>query len=57
MVFTQIAQALAPFYQSLEECFFRLTDWGMRVFCGTGGEGELVDLDGARIATSPHETT
>ena len=55
VVFSTIAQALAPFYQTLEIFFFRLSDFLVQLICGKRGDGAMVDLDGKRQrAASPH---
>ena len=55
VVFSTIAQALAPFYQTLEIFFFRLSDFLVQLVCGKRGDGAMVDLDGKRQrAASPH---
>ena len=48
VVFSTIAQALAPFYQTLEIFFFRLSDFLVQLVCGKRGDGAMVDLDGKR---------
>ena len=49
-VFTNIAAALAPFYQQLEIWFFILSDTIIRLSIGKKADAELVDLDGDGIA-------
>ena len=48
VVFSTIAQALAPFYQTLEIFFFRLSDFLLQLVLGKRGDGAMVDLDGKR---------
>ena len=48
IVFTRVAQALSPFYQTLEFWLYQLSESCMRAVLGKRGEGTLVDLDGTR---------
>ena len=52
VVFSRVAQALAPFYQTLEIWFMRVSECITNAICGKATETTLVDLDGARQPAS-----